>query len=217
VTSVRAVGIDLGAKALHVVVLDRSDRQCSIVCSDVISPSEHGRLTNLCEGAARVAIDAPSEPSTAPHAGDHSLSPKFRVARCGEIALGQEHSSWVPWVTPESVPASPVWMQVGFRTWQQLREAGHTPIEVYPAGAFRALAGIRLPKKTTAAGRRARLDVLDRHLELPPDAEMWSHDAIDATVAALVAAWSVADGPVVAAGHDRPGCDGSAIWIPVPA
>jgi len=211
----RAVGIDLGARALHVAVLDTSRPRFTVVETAVVRPDEEGAVLALCDGAAAIAIDAPSDPSSTPHAGDPTLSPKFRVARCGEIALGQDHRSWVPWVTPEAVDISPPWMQVGFRVWELLRDAGHAPMEVYPAGAFRALAGTTLPKKSTVAGRRARHGVLERHIELPSDASAWGHDTIDATVASLVAAWSATSGPVVAAGHDHAGADGSAIWIPV--
>ncbi len=212
----RAVGIDLGAKALHAVVLERAARKFRVVDATVVLPEEEDALLALCVDAAAIAIDAPSDPSTAPHAGDVGLKPKFQVARCGEIALGRDHGSWVPWVTPEARDASPPWMQVGFHTWEVTRSAGHDPLEVYPSGAFTALAGRRLAKKTTALGIRDRLAVLSRHVMLPRYASMWSHDAVDATVAALVAAWSTGDGPVVAARHNQPGCDSSAIWIPVP-
>ncbi len=211
----RAVGIDLGAKALHVVVVDTALEPFPIVAATVVLPTEGDALRSLCAGAQAVAIDAPSDPSSAPHAADATLSPKFRVARCGEIALGQDHRSWVPWVTPEAVDTSPAWMQVGFHVWQLLRDAGHAPMEVYPSGAFRALAEAKLPKKSTVDGRSARRDLLERHAGLPKDAATWGHDLLDATVAALVAAWSVTGGPVAAARHDHDGADGSAIWIPV--
>lgn len=211
----RAVGIDLGAKALHVVVLEAAAaRKPRVVDATEVLPEEDDVLRTLCADARAIAIDAPSDLSTAPHTGDPSLSPKFRVARCGEIALGQDHLAWVPWVTPEALDASPPWMQVGFKVFEILRNVGHRPMEVYPSGAFRVLAGRQLPKKSTAAGRHARLDILRMHVELLHDASSWSHDTIDATVAALVAVWSVTDGPVVAARHDTPGCDDSAIWIP---
>src|SRR3990172_1764730 len=86
----RAVGIDLGAKALHVVVLDPTSEPFPVVEATVVQPSEEAALRVLCAGGAAIAIDAPSDPSTAPHRGDPTLSPKFRVARCGEIALGQD-------------------------------------------------------------------------------------------------------------------------------
>jgi len=214
VTDVRAVGIDLGARALHLVVVEGPAHGLAVVDTAVVLPDEVATLTEVCAGAAAIAIDAPSDPSIATHAGDESLSPKFRVARCGEIALGQQHRCWVPWVTPRADADTPGWMQVGYRAWSGLRDAGHGPIEVYPSGAFTALAGARLPKKSTPAGLRARIDLLGRFAEFPTSAADWGHDTIDATVAALIAAWRATDGPVVAARHDHVGEDGSAIWIP---
>jgi hypothetical protein len=104
-------------------------------------------------------------------------------------------------------------MEVGFAVWAALREAGHEPVEVYPAGAFLVLAGTRLPPKTTVAGRRARRDVLAAHADLPAAASTWPHDALDA-LAAAVTARDLAAGTGRRCGHDAPGCDGSAVWLP---
>lgn len=214
VTGLRAVGIDLGASALHAVVVEGSGRRAAVVATAVVLPAEEEALTELCAGAAALAIDAPSDPSTAIHVEDEAVSRKFRVARCGEIALGEQRRCWVPWVTPRSVDVAPSWIQVGFRAWEVARAAGHDPLEVYPSGAFTALAGRRLAKKSGALGVRERLEVLDQHVALPDHAAMWSHDAVDATVAALVAVWHATDGPVTAARHEHEGEDGSAIWMP---
>lgn len=213
-TGVRAVGIDLGAKALHVVVLEGSPGGFAVADATVVLAGEDGDLCRLCAGADAIAIDAPSEPSAGLHAEDDNVSRKFRVARCGEIALGEQHRCWVPWVTPRTAEIAQPWMQVGFHAWRLARDAGHAPLEVYPSGVFTALAGRRPAKKTTALGVRERLEVLDRHIHLPAHAVMWSHDAIDASAAALIAGWHAADGPVVAARHDHEGEDGSAIWMP---
>jgi hypothetical protein len=105
VTNVRAVGIDLGSKALHVVVIEaRPD--LTVVDAAVVLADSNDEIRQLCEDADAIAIDAPSEPSTALHARDDALSTKFRVARCGEIALGEQHRCWVPWVTPQSAEAA---------------------------------------------------------------------------------------------------------------
>jgi hypothetical protein len=82
---------------------------------------------------------------------------------------------------------------------------------VYPHAAFRVLAGRRrLPSKLTPEGVNARVEIL-RAAGVDGGAfvSMWSHDALDATVAAVV----VADPQAVAVtcGHD-----GSAIWLPSP-
>jgi predicted nuclease with RNAse H fold len=98
----------------------------------------------------------------------------------------------------------------GLELFGALTEAGLETIEVFPYAGFRALAGARLPKKTTAAGIVARVRLLrDRGID-EPHLEMWSHDGLDALLAAVIAL-----GPSRAVGHEGPGCDKSKIWLPV--
>jgi predicted nuclease with RNAse H fold len=162
-----------------------------------------------------VAIDAPAEQGEPRHRDDPSLSPKFQLARCGEIALGVRRGFWVPWVTPPRGRSVPGWMATGFALWQQVHELGLRGIEVYPYAAFRVLAsGGRLPKKSTVTGRQERARLLEQAgldaVRLP------SHDALDAAVAALVAdegrrgvADEVRCDPASGREHD-----GSSIWLP---
>jgi len=209
---VRFVGVDLGASAIHLVVMDTSRR---VIDGRVFAPEESRQLVALAEDATAVAIDAPAAPSTAPHAADASLSPKFRRARCCEIALGRRHGLWVPWVTPELGGPVPAWMTVGFELYRQLRASGSQPIEVYPYAGFKRLAGgSALPKKTTPAGVRRRVELLQAQGVRAEWLRLWSHDGIDAALAALLARGSQ-DGWAL-----RVGCDGgsaddaSAIWVP---
>jgi hypothetical protein len=210
----RSVGIDLGASTIHVVVLEAAaQRLPTVVDARTFAGCDVDGVTKLLDGARDIAIDAPAQLSVAPHRDDASISPKFRVARCGEIALGQDAGIWVPWVTPAD-PAEVVgWMQVGFSLWTGLRAAGHEPVEVYPAGVFRVLAGAVPPRKTTHAGAQARIGLLAPHVVLPATIEMWSHDGIDALGAALTA-HQKGMGTARQIGHDAPTCDGSAIWLP---
>jgi hypothetical protein len=212
---VRAVGIDLGASALHAVALELNEASRLRVTEAALLPaSDLDAAVAFADGATALAIDAPSELSRAPHGDDEALSPKFRRARCAEIALGQDRRIWVPWTTPERREDSPEWMRVGFDLWAALRRVGHEPVEVYPAGVFRALTGKVLPKKTTAAGLAARIASLVREVDLPSTVAMWSHDGVDAAGAALVAAWSGDAAKASGVGHSHPGADGSAIWLP---
>jgi predicted nuclease with RNAse H fold len=192
---VRFVGIDLGATRFHVAVLEGDG--VVVGTSDDIDD-----VVRWCAGAERIAIDAPSEPATGRvHLGTRSA--KFAVARCNEIAAGEQLGVWVPWVTP-TIDACPPWMVTGFALWDALRVAGHDPIEVYPAGCFWLLNGRRWPaKKSTPAGRAARRALL------PIAVESESHDHIDAAMAAVVAR-----GPSIAVGHIHPGCDGSQLFVP---
>ena len=212
--SPRWIGVDLGAAAMHAVALTpATDVPARVAEAHAFDSTDLLSLVKMAVGADRIAIDAPDRLSTAPHGGDESRKRKFRSARCAEIALGELERIWVPWATPADPSSVPGWIQVGFTTWAALREAGHEPLEVYPAGVFRVLGGAVPPKKTTRAGARARIQLLERHVELPDGIEMWSHDGIDALAAALVARWSL-DGRAKPIGHSGPGCDASAIWLP---
>jgi hypothetical protein len=155
-----------------------------------------------------VAVDSPGAWSTAPHAGDESVPPKFRLGRCSEIALGREYRIWVPWSTPPE-PLAGTWMATGIDLFAALRAAGHDPVEAYPYGGFRLLAGRPLPKKTTAVGRAARAALL-RSAGVEVDGLEKSHDFLDAALVALVARQrSLGTARVATCGHDQSG-----IWLP---
>ena len=104
-------------------------------------------------------------------------------------------------------------MQLGFRLYRELTTKGHAPIEVYPHAGFRLLSSASLPKKTTMAGVRERVARLEAQGIVAPWMRLWSHDALDATLAALLALRAV-EGTAVAVGC---GHDDSAIWIPQPS
>jgi hypothetical protein len=210
----RALGIDLGATALHLAVVEGDGPAgLQVRTAATVDATDLDGVLTTAAGAHAVAIDAPAAPSLAIHRADEAISRKFRVARCGEIALGEQAGIWVPWVTPPDPDAVPGWMRVGFSVWDTLVAAGHAPIEVYPAGVFRVLAGHVPPKKTTPEGRRARIDLLAAAIDLPVGTVHWSHDGLDALAAALTA-HQRATGRARACGHDDPACDGSAIWLP---
>jgi predicted nuclease with RNAse H fold len=203
----RFVGIDVGGAAVHCVVLDES---CRLIDGRVLPSEAWSKLEALAHGATAIAVDAPSSLSTGPHAADAGLSRKFRLARCCEIALGREHGLWVPWVTPIAGAAVPGWMQVGFGLYQALVAAGHRPIEVYPHAGYQVLAGGRLPSKRTIAGVRARASLLRKEGVGAEGMQLWTHDALDAALAALLAVRAHEGTAMpVGCGHDH-----SAIWIP---
>jgi predicted nuclease with RNAse H fold len=181
---------------VHVAVLDEG--------VTVSTTTDIADVVASCAGATRIAIDAPSEPATGRvHAGAHSR--KFAVARCNEIAAGEQLGVWVPWVTP-TMDAAPGWMRTGFAVWAALRAAGHAPVEVYPAGSFWLLNGRRWPpRKSTPEGRAARLALLTPFVG-PLD--LTSHDHVDAVMAAVVAR-----GPSRAIAHTDPGCDDSTLFV----
>jgi predicted nuclease with RNAse H fold len=211
-----ALGIDLGASALHLAVVEGDGpARLQVRAATTVEATDLDAVIEAAAGVDAIAIDAPAAPSTAVHRDDEAISRKFRVARCGEIALGEQAGIWVPWVTPPDPDAVPGWMRVGFAVWNALVAAGHEPVEVYPAGVFRVLAGHVPPKKSTPAGRRARIDLLAPAIDRPVGIEHWSHDGLDALAAALTA-HQRASGLARACGHADPACDGSAIWLPAP-
>ena len=204
---VRVVGIDPGASAIHCVVLDDARR---IVDGRLLGADAIAELVEITAGATAIAIDAPAALSTAPHAEDPAVSRKFRLGRCCEIALGRQHRLWVPWVSPVAGATVPGWMQVGFQLYGELAANGHTPIEVYPYAGFRLLASGGLPKKTTLAGVQERVGRLEEQGVTAPWIQLWSHDGLDAALAALLALRAT-EGTAVAVGC---GHDDSAIWVP---
>ena len=203
-----AIGIDLGATRIHVAVLADDGVEVRVT-TDV------HEVVAWCAAATSIAIDAPSDPATGRiHAGTHSK--KFAVARCNEIAAGEQLGIWVPWVTPVLADA-PGWMRTGFAVWTALRADDHEPVEVYPAGCFWLRNGRRWPpKKSTPEGRAARRALLDPFLRRSAALgdgdlrknDLETHDEIDAAMAAVVAR-----GPYRLVGHDGPGCDGSRLAV----
>ena len=208
----RAIGVDVGSRALHAVALDDG-----CVDARVFAIAELRELAAWCAGAVGVGIDAPDGPSAGAHACDAQVAPKFRAGRCGEVALGRQRGYWVSWVTPAE-PAPGSWMDAGIRTHVALREVGIETIEVFPYAGFRVLAGgARLPRKTTAAGLRERAALLRASGVRDGDLARWSHDLLDGALAAVVALQR-AEGRAERIGcPEDAGCgqDGSAIWLPV--
>jgi predicted nuclease with RNAse H fold len=143
------VGIDVGSRRLDAVALDGEGRVLGTV---VFPAADVEGLVAWVTGAAAVAVDAPDTWSTAPHAGDEGLAPKFRSARCAEIGLGRMEGIWVPWTTPvEGTPGT--WIAVGVRLFAALRDAGHHPLEVFPHATFPG-PGERPATAEEADGRR---------------------------------------------------------------
>lgn len=211
------LGIDVGAHVLHCVELASDGRVLRAESIAVDDPDElEGLLERLVRMDGGVAIDGPSAPSLLPHDADPSLSPKFRRARCGEIALGRARGIWVPWVTPAAGEPMPGWMAVAIRVHAAFSATGTETLETYPQAIFRTLADATLAPKSTVEGKRHRVGLLERAGVVAPGSGTWGHDWIDAAGAALVALHR-ATGRAVAVTCPADGGfphDGSAIWLP---
>ncbi len=196
---------------MHVVALSpASGNRLSVVGAEVITdPGDVVLWVASLGQVGRVAIDAPSGLSPRWHADDLTLAPKFRSARCGEIALGREVGIWVPWVSP-AIGATDIapWISVGLALFAAFGEAGIDAVETFPHAVFRVLnGGARVAAKSKPGGLAERAILLRAAGVDEPTLPLWGHDGLDAAAAALVAADPGAR--AVTCGHD-----GSAIWIP---
>lgn len=212
----RVAGIDLGARAVFVAVLDRLGPTLGVSRTVVLEPEDHRGLASVLAGAAAVAIDAPASRSALPHEADDRLAPKFRRARCGEVALRRAGIA-VPFVSPSAGDALPAWMKVGFDTWKVASSCAPTVVETYPHGVFWRLAGTPVVHKQRPEGRARRLAILEEPVRLPADATSWRHDLLDAVACGLVAELAdrgVAERLDCRADAGWPTHDGSAILLP---
>ncbi len=203
-----AVGVDVGADRLHLVCLGPA---FEIADTAVLDPADR---TGVDAWFARlppqsiVAIDGPPAPSAAPFAEDATVSLKFRRARGCEVELGRRRGIWVSFATgPEPLTG---WMAEAAHVHELAGDLGHRALETYPYAIYRTLLGRRPAKKTTGSGTMDRVGAL-RSVGVDHDAlAMWSHDALDAAAAAVVARQHL-DGNA-----DAVTCvlDGTSIWLP---
>jgi len=209
-----AVGIDLGARDLWIVMLSGTTRPY-VQLSEHLGSSDLEQLRMLLGGVATVAIDAPESLSAGSHIGDARLARKFQRARCSEVAL-RTRGIAVPFATPMPGETVPTWMLTGFATWQAARDAAPRVVETFPHGIFWQLAGRPLLHKQRPEGRAARREALARVIDLPVGVDYWPHDALDATACAFVA-WQLDRGEA-----ERISCvddsewtahDGSEMWL----
>lgn len=202
------IGIDVGADRVHLVALDASFR---VVTTAVMEPGRFEFFESIlrsCKGSIAVAIDGPDGPSMAPFRNDPTVSGKFRNARGCEVELGRQRKIWVSFATgPEPLSG---WALVASDLFSLTRSFGHRPLETYPYAIFHTLAGRRLPKKTTGAGITARVGTLQSAGLQADWLAMWSHDALDAAAAALVAVHHFRNTAIAIA------CplDDTTIWLP---
>lgn len=203
-------GVDVSSRALHAVAIDDAGR---VLDRRVIPASRMDDLAALVAGAAVVAVDAPSGWSEGRHLDDADLPPKFRTARCGEVALRARYGDAVPWPTPAGPGERTGWMEAGIAVHERLADVART-VEVFPHAAFLRLAGTRrLPRKSSPAGALRRAELLASAVEVDVDELVrWSVDDRDA-LAAAVTARDVARGRSAIAACDAH-LDAAAIHLP---
>ena len=213
--STRVSGIDLGATAIWIAVIEGNDR-ARVTALEQIPATELNEVEVLISSSGLVAIDAPGGLSIGSHVGDHRIAAKFRSARCSEVALRRAGIA-VPFVTPLATEQIPLWMSVGFSVWEVAMRSSPSVVETYPHGIFWRLAGHQLLHKQRESGRAARREVLEKHIDMPIGVKLWGHDALDAVACAWLArcvARGVAAEISCATDLDWPRHDGSSIWLP---
>ena len=231
--AVRAVGIDVGMQAHHVVVVTGPGPgpgapTPAVTEAHVIVLGRTGSLDELdavCAHADAVGIDAPERQTDgcSLHAGTRG--------RCAEVALAANAHGLaarllggpVGMLTPPRhapFPARLDWMHTGFELWRRLGAScpGVPILETYPSGSFRRLAaGVSPPVRLVPRGRRTaavqRLALVAGMVELPPGAAVWGLDGVDALAAALAVYRMITGSGAVMAQHDHPGHDGSRIVL----
>jgi predicted nuclease with RNAse H fold len=191
--SLQGVGIDVAADSLWMVGLAGFPIP-HVESTLLVHPFDETAAVDFCQRSSQIAIDAPGGLSALAHLEDRRISAKFRRARCSEVALARAGIP-VAWITPSQLPLRPAmaWMETGFSLWQALEAKGMAPLESYPHGVMWRLAGRAMTKKQRPHGHLARIAVLRRYIELPAEIEMWSHDGLDALLAAY-AAWQSVHG-----------------------
>ena len=200
-----ALGVDVGAQALHVIGLDTS---LMVTVRERIAPDQFPALLQQLTGRLSIGIDGPAGPSVGAYLDDDTLAPKFRPARGCEVELGRQRGIWVPWVTgPEPLTG---WMSVSADVHTFALSFGHDALETYPHGIFTTLLAKRPPKKSTLEGRSVRIRLLTEVGVHGNDLADWNHDELDAAAASLVAARHRV-GSAVAITSLR---DGTSVWLP---
>ncbi len=202
--------MDVGADRLHVVCLGPAHSLANTV---VLDPTDHAGVdewwASLPPGSV-IAIDGPPGPSDQPFRDDLTVSPKFRFARGCEVELGRQRGIWVSFATGPNPLTG--WMAVAAGVHRLSERYGHVPLETYPYAIYRTLLSRRPAKKTTALGTIERVHALRDAGMVHETLAMWSHDALDAAAAAVVARQYL-DGTA-----DAITCtvDNTSIWLPQP-
>jgi predicted nuclease with RNAse H fold len=217
----RYVGIDVALRRFDVAVLDRDRRIHAL-------PEAFGEIDSLvawlCEHApeSHIAIDAPQRTREGLLADDEqrqalSTPPppgRYRTSRVCDYELMRRGLPLYP--VPAEYGACPEWMRVGFRLFSALLRAGPWTLfdgtrqrccllEVYPFSVFAVALGAIPPRKSTPAGREARVHALATRLATGAAIEAATHHhALDALAAAYTA-WAFDHGVATWVGDPREG------------
>jgi predicted nuclease with RNAse H fold len=202
-TAERFIGIDVGARELHTVVLTPEARLAAAVRFS--SPSALIEwLQRIAPEGGAVAVDAPLRTSEGLMADPEfraTLTPpppegRYLTYRVCDYQLARRGLPL--YLVPYRYADCPGWMRAGFAVYDSLLTTGRWSLfeggapgnhvaEVYPFAAFVALLGRIPPPKHTPDGRAARLAALASRVEASAELTSLSHHELDAAAAALTA------------------------------
>jgi predicted nuclease with RNAse H fold len=217
-TAERFIGIDVGARQYHAVLLSPGAHPLSSArFTDPAVLAAWARDYSPEGGIA--AIDAPLRTSEGLmlDAGFRStLSPpppdnRYLTYRVCDYELARRRLPL--YRVPYRYADCPEWMRAGFAAYDALLATGRWSVfdgdpahslltEVYPFAAFAALLGHIPPPKQTPEGREARVAAIAGRLADGADLTRMSHHELDATAAALTAL-SLRTGQATWVGHPR--------------
>jgi predicted nuclease with RNAse H fold len=215
------VGVDVARDRFDLAVLD-PDRRIHAMPHPFSSVTSVVDWLSDCAPDSHIAIDAPQrtrEGLLAVEECRRSLvppPPPGRYLRSRECDYHLMRRGLPLYTVPAEYADCPDWMRAGFELFGSLLRAGNwtlfdgTPqprclLEVYPFAAFAVMMEAFPPRKSTAAGREARLQALRRALaaDAPVDAAV-HHHSLDALAAAYTA-WTLDQGLATWVGDPREG------------
>ena len=211
----RWLGVDVGARLLHLAVLDAGGG----VELDVLPPDRLAAWVarRRDAGLAGAAVDAPAGWADDLHAEDDRVAPKFRRRGAETVLALRDPPHFVSWPSPaadETDAAAHGWVAVGIGVHEVLRVAGVPVDECWPHASWQRLASARrLPPKASADGLALRRGLLAAAGLAPGPLADAGHDRLDAAVAAFTAA-TVDEAERRRASCDRHGPAGGAIVLP---
>jgi len=200
-----AIGIDVGARLLDVVALDARGEPTDLPRRWDDPRALAAALAERLPGA-HIGVDAPLRTGEgllrddAYRATIDPPPPPGKFANYRECDYQLIRRGMPLYQAPSTYDACDAWMRAGFALHDALLATGRwtlfdgavgppAVLEVYPFACYCALLGSRPPRKSTAAGRAARLAALDGALGEGwcARADLASEDAVDAAVCALTA------------------------------
>ena len=183
--TIRVIGLDLTTSSEKGTAFAVLTKEMDIVADGVVSDDEEIIALVEEQRPALIAIDAPLSLPLGLCCLEESCPCRPVSSRKGRQCERELSALGIGcyYTTKRSIIKGMVYRAIALKG--KLEGRGFTVIEVYPYASRVRLFG-KLPRKTTAAGRRALQERLRRLIPVipPPQGSLLSHDALDALLAA---------------------------------